>query len=95
MSPRDRDGKEINVTLRCSVRRDMDCWATECPALDVCSQADGLEAAQAALQEAVDLWLESCLERGTLHQALAELGWDALPEGTRPRFELRYLPVGA
>lgn len=43
------------------------------------------------LREAVELWVESCQERNTLHQALAELGWEAVPAGERLRVELRFL----
>lgn len=50
-------------------------WLAACPALDVVTQAETALAAQAALQEAVELWFASCLERGVLPQALAECGF--------------------
>ena len=46
-----------------------------CPPLDVASQADSSEAALASLQEAVEGWFESCLDRGVLDQALVECGF--------------------
>lgn len=75
------DTVEIAVRLRCFVRHEGDTWVSGCPSLDVYSQADTAEEAKAALREAVELWVESCLERGTLEQALREVGWHFMPSG--------------
>ncbi len=69
------DTVEISVRLRCFVRPEGDFWVSGCPSLDVFSQADTADEAKSALREAVELWVESCLERGTLEQALREVGW--------------------
>ena len=66
---------EMRISLGCFLRRDGDQWVAVCPAVDVGSQgADKREAIQ-SVQEAVQLWFESCIERGTLPQALRELGF--------------------
>lgn len=59
-------------------------WVAGCPSLDVFSQGDSVEDAKASLQEAVELWIDSCLERNTLSKALRELGWYRVPPGTLP-----------
>jgi predicted RNase H-like HicB family nuclease len=72
---------EVAVRLRGFVRQEADHWLSGCPALDVYSQADDAESAKAALHEAVELWIESCVERNTLNQALTELGWHRVSPG--------------
>lgn len=71
----DSDSIEVAFHLSCYLRDDDDAWVAGCPALDVVTQADSKEAAKAALDEAVEMWVESCLERETLGEALRELGW--------------------
>jgi len=62
-----------------------------CPPLDLSTQGETFEVARKNVIEASQLFLTSCLERGTLDQALRELGFvpmpnemqeDSLPEGT-------------
>ena len=71
----------IAVKLRLSafVRQVDGFWESACPTLDVYSQGDSEEEAKASLQEAVEMWMESCLERNTLATALQELGWHRIP----------------
>ncbi|HEX5761370.1 MAG TPA: hypothetical protein VF121_19460 [Thermoanaerobaculia bacterium] len=70
---------ELNVRLRCFVRSErVDLWVSGCPSLDVYSQGDTEQEAKSFLAEAVRLWVESCVERNTLEQALVELGWHRL-----------------
>jgi predicted RNase H-like HicB family nuclease len=52
-------------------------WVAGCRSLDVYSQGDTPDEAKANLSEAVQLWIESCVERDTLGEALRELGWSA------------------
>ena len=64
---------ELEVTLGAYVRRETSrrCIAT-CPQINVVTQGATLQDAKACLQEAVELWFESCIERGVLDQALRE-----------------------
>lgn len=73
----------VLIRLRCFARQEGSLWVSSCPTLDVYSQGDDREQARQALHEAVELWLESCLERGTLGEALRELGWHKVPPGAR------------
>lgn len=55
-------------------RRDEDAFIAWCPGLGVLSQAETQQGAMEALREAVELWFESCIERGSLAEALHEVG---------------------
>ena len=55
---------------------DGDQWVGSCPSLDVATVGNTREKALVeALDEAVNLWIESCVRRGTLREALRELGF--------------------
>jgi predicted RNase H-like HicB family nuclease len=70
-------GKVAGYKLRLDAwfRRDERAWLAWCPAIKVITQAESKKAAGSALVEAVELWFESCIERGVLNQALEELGF--------------------
>ena len=55
-----------------SVRDTSRRWIATRPLIDVASQGTTASDAQRCLQEAVELWFESCVERGVLEQALRE-----------------------
>jgi predicted RNase H-like HicB family nuclease len=84
------DTVEISMSLICTVKQDaMDRWVTGCAALDVFSQGKTEEEAKRCLEEAIGLWVEDCLERGTLDQALHEVGFhrvrqEAIDSGQTP-----------
>lgn len=50
-------------------------WVAHCPPLDVASQGRTPEEAKTNLREAIQLFIESCNARGTLFDALRELGF--------------------
>ena len=50
-------------------------WVAFCPEIDLGSQGDSFEEACLMLKEAVQVWLECCIEHGTLHMALQECGF--------------------
>ena len=52
------------------VREYEDAWCAWCPCLDVMTQARTKTKALKALQEAVDLWVESCIARGVLEKVM-------------------------
>lgn len=78
------DTLELSVKLMCFFREEAGQWVAGCPSLDVYSQGDTPEDAQEALREAVGMWIESCLERDTLEQAMREVGWHRIPPGATP-----------
>ncbi|MBI2050492.1 MAG: type II toxin-antitoxin system HicB family antitoxin [Parcubacteria group bacterium] len=52
------------------------------PQINVSSFGDTLPDARRSLQEAIDLWIEGCMEMGTLEQVLEEDGFERLSDGT-------------
>src|SRR5229473_2139681 len=63
----------LEVNLQAYVRRESARrWIASCPLIGVVSQGPTVEQAKSCLQEAVELWFESCIERGVLEQALRE-----------------------
>lgn len=71
---------KLDVSLRAFVRRETKRrWIAICPMLGVASQGTSQANAKTSLQEAVELWFESCLERGVLDQALREANFRTLP----------------
>jgi predicted RNase H-like HicB family nuclease len=50
-------------------------WLAECPALDIATQGETFERAQENLKEALALFIESCLRRGTLEEVLLRAGY--------------------
>jgi predicted RNase H-like HicB family nuclease len=76
-----KDTVGVVIRVRCFARQEGSLWVSCCPGLDVYSQGDDREEARKNLHEAVELWLDSCVERGTLGEALRELGWHKVPPG--------------
>ena len=60
-------------------------WTASCPILDVWTQGKSKEEARNNLFEALQLWLESCYERGTLEAALKECGFSPADVTTEKR----------
>lgn len=69
------DKVAISLELMCHVRQDEETWAAGCPALNVYSQGSSKDDAIRCLKEAVELWIESCIERDTLQSALRDCGF--------------------
>ena len=57
------------------MKREGDWYIAHCPPLDLTTQGRTLAEAKKNLHEASELFIVSCLERGTLDQALKELGF--------------------
>ena len=76
----------ISFCLSCTVKREAkDRWVTGCPALDLYSQGKTEDEAKRCLEEAISLWVEDCIERGTLDRALQEVGFHKIhPSALRP-----------
>lgn len=70
----------LQVNLRAFSRREnARRWIATCPAVGVVTQGKSDADARRCLQEAVELWFESCVERGVLDQALREANFRPFP----------------
>jgi len=50
-------------------------WLASCPSLEIHTQGESFERAQENLKEALSLFIESCLRRGTLDEVLRLAGY--------------------
>ena len=65
---------KAEFTLFGVMKREGDWYIAHCPPLDLTTQGKTLAEAKKNLIEASELFITSCFERGTLGQALKELG---------------------
>jgi predicted RNase H-like HicB family nuclease len=65
----------FEVQLPFSVKREGKWFVSNCPPLDVCSQGPTAKKATENLVDALQLFLLSCYERGTLDRVLRESGF--------------------
>jgi predicted RNase H-like HicB family nuclease len=72
-----------NLKLETTAWKDGSAWLAWCLPLDVMTQASTKRAALKSLKEAVHLWIESCLDRGVLDEALREAGFRRAEAGPR------------
>lgn len=70
----------IQSRLPYRVEREDEVWVASCDVLDVVSQGDDREDAGRMLAEALQLFLEGCLESGTLDDVLS---WITAPTSRR------------
>ncbi|MDR1686644.1 MAG: type II toxin-antitoxin system HicB family antitoxin [Desulfovibrio sp.] len=50
-------------------------WTVSCPGLDLATQGETFERAEQNIREALTLFVESCLQRGTLEEVLRRAGY--------------------
>ncbi len=67
--------KHLTFYLTCRVKKEGDWYVSECLSLPVASQGRTDTEAMASLMEAIQLFVESCLDRGTLEQVLVKHHW--------------------
>ena len=71
-----------SVRLQTWYRRDGRDWVAWTPALKIMTQERTKKRALEGLREAVEGWFESCIERGVLDEALREVGFAKVEQGT-------------
>jgi len=68
----------VEVRLPAILRQDTDYWVAGCRAIDVWSQGRTEAEALLNLEDAVQFFIESCIERGTFFEVLRESGFERL-----------------
>lgn len=90
------EGVEITLRVTAYIRRAGRTWSAVAPRFGVASQGRDSEGAKRSLKEALELWVESCVDRGTLEQALREVGFRPTPWGSSTegsdRVRIRHRP---
>jgi len=81
--------------LKCpaQVRCEGEWYYSSCPPLDVHSQGRTEQEALANLAEALQLFVESCYERGTLEQVFKECGFTVDRDGPPEQEDLHWIDV--
>jgi predicted RNase H-like HicB family nuclease len=82
----------INFKFPISVRKKGKWYIATCPALDVCTQGETGQKAKANLNDAVSLFITSCLERQTLDAVLKKCGF-VLSAAKAQSYKNNYLEV--
>ena len=77
--------KQVEFTVPAEVREEGAYFVAVCPPLDVFSQGETEESALDNLAEALQLFIESCYERGTLEEVLKDCGFK--PDGNSRGFQ--------
>lgn len=75
-------GSRIKMTLELPLQlKKKEKWVVaSCPVLDIASQGATEDEARRNLAEALHVFLESCIDRGTLDQVLKECGFEAVAQ---------------
>ena len=68
-------------------------WLAFCPALDVATQGKTYEEAQYNLKDALMLFFESCIRRGTLTRVLQEAGYEPVRVKQVQDYLEEYIPA--
>ncbi len=76
------DRIEILVRVSIFLKKQGRVWTATAPRFGVASQGGSQAEAKACVKEALELWVESCVERGTLDEALREIGFRPTPWGS-------------
>jgi predicted RNase H-like HicB family nuclease len=73
---------EIKMLVSAFLKRSGRNWVATAPRFGVVTQGNSRVDAERSLREALELWVESCVERGTLEGALREVGFRPVPAGS-------------
>ena len=75
----------LRFEMKCGIEthQEGDVWVAMCPSLDGGSQGDTRDEAVEMLREAANLFLEDCLERGTLRRGRGDGTHQACPADRR------------
>jgi hypothetical protein len=65
----------INIQLDIFYLNEEGIFTAYCPALELSSYGNNVEDAQSAFNEALEIFLEDTLQKGTLEKVLLKLGW--------------------
>ena len=70
----------LHVKVPVQILREGDAFVAHTPAFDLATHGASLEEAKKRFGEAAEIFLEECVRRGTLREALLDLGWREKPQ---------------
>lgn len=71
----EREGNTIKVSLQVMFYEEGDYFVAYCPALELSSYGETNKTAKSAFENALTIFLEETMSRGTLEKELLSLGW--------------------
>ena len=74
----------INYNLPVSILKEGDAFVAFSPVIDLSSVGDTFEEAQTRFTEAVNLFFEELMEKGTFEEVLLDLGWQKIDNQITP-----------
>ncbi len=74
---------KFTVSLPVVVKKKNAMWISSCPCLDVISQGGTEEEAKKNIEEALQLFITTCFERGTLEAVMKECGFSLIINETK------------
>ena len=74
-----------NLNIKVEVFREDDLYVALCPSLNVSSYGESVEEAKKSLIEAVEAFVEECVDMDTLEDVLEESGFIKINEIWQPR----------
>lgn len=77
-----RDFLKVNVDIY--VFKEHKYYVSYCPSLDICTSGTSKEDALANFRERFELYVETCLEKGTLWDDLKRHGWSVKKRSVTP-----------
>ncbi len=83
----------LTFSLPYVVKKREQWYLSHCPALDVYSQGETQEKAIINLKEAIELFVVSCFDRGTLDSVLKECGFEPVRHKNKSFSTKNYLDV--
>lgn len=72
----------ISISLECEIKKQGEWFLASCEQLDLFTQGRSEEDALHGLTDALELFLLSCFERGTLNQVLTDCGFRSVSKTT-------------
>ncbi|PIS15966.1 hypothetical protein COT62_00910 [Candidatus Roizmanbacteria bacterium CG09_land_8_20_14_0_10_41_9] len=82
---------QIQFALPVSILRENDSFIAYTPALDLSTVGDTFEEAKKRFEEAVQIFFEEIMEKGTLEKVLTELGWHKQENTFAPPVLISYM----
>ncbi|MBW1678465.1 MAG: type II toxin-antitoxin system HicB family antitoxin [Deltaproteobacteria bacterium] len=93
MSTQERKPLILSLDVPVQVERKAKHFVIGSPDLDVWTQGETKQEAEENFQEALTLFLESCIEAGTLFAVLQECGFTPMSEGIVPKRQKKAGPA--
>jgi predicted RNase H-like HicB family nuclease len=83
----------LNYTLPVSIFKEGDSFVAYTPALDLSTMGETFDKVQENFKEAVEIFFEEVMERGTLDEVLTGYGWTKVGTQFEPPVQISSEPI--